>query len=57
MSIKDQVISNTEIYNVRVTHESRSDNLIDVMPYLAKAAFTDFPGLNGQIKTIKIKEK
>lgn len=53
--IKDKALNMSEIYNVRVIHESNNDNLIEVMPYLAKAAFADFPGLNGKTQYIKIK--
>lgn len=53
--IKDKALNMAEIYNVRVIHESNDDNLIEVMPYLAKAAFIDFPGLNGKTQYIKIK--
>lgn len=53
--IKDKYNNLNEIYNVTVISKSETDNIISVMPYLAKAAFTDFPGINGQVKYIKIK--
>lgn len=53
--INDKAMGMAEIYNVRVIHESNSDTLIENMPFLAKAAFADFPGLNGKTQYIKIK--
>lgn len=53
--IKDKAMNGAEIYNVRVINESDTDNLIEVMPYLAQAAFSDFPGLNGKTQYINIK--
>lgn len=53
--IKDKAMNMSEIYNVRVIHESDNDELIESMPYLAQAAFADFPGLNGKTQYIKIK--
>ena len=53
--IKDKAMNMQEIYNVRVINESDSNDLIESMPYLSQAAFTDFPGLNGKTKYIKIK--
>ncbi|NLJ63058.1 MAG: DUF4136 domain-containing protein [Alcaligenaceae bacterium] len=55
VTIRDKANHLAEIYRVRVINKSNSDDLIQVMPYLAKAAFTDFPGLNGKTQYIKIK--
>lgn len=53
--INDKEKEMAEIYNVTAIHESSSDNLMEAMPYLARAAFTDFPGMNGKTQYIKIK--
>lgn len=53
--INDKDENMAEIYNVTAIHESSSDNLMESIPYLARAAFTDFPGMNGKTQYIKIK--
>lgn len=53
--IKDKAAEMAEIYNVTAIHESGDDDLMASMPYLARAAFTDFPGMNGKTQYIKIK--
>lgn len=53
--INDKETNMAEIYNVTAIHESERDNLMEAMPYLARAAFTDFPGMNGKTQYIKIK--
>lgn len=53
--INDKEKDMAEIYNVTAINESNSDSLMEAMPYLARAAFTDFPGMNGQTRYVKIK--
>ena len=53
--IRDLNSGNREIYNVTAISESDNDNLIEIMPYLSKAAFANFPGDNGKTQHIKIK--
>ena len=53
--IKDKAAEMAEIYNVTAINESGDDDLMASMPYLARAAFTDFPGMNGKTQYIKIK--
>lgn len=55
IKINDNIHNNAEIYTVRVISKSNDDVLIELMPYLAQAAFTDFPGANGKTQYIKIK--
>lgn len=44
-------------YDVTVRSSGEKGNLVDVMPYLAEAAFRDFPGPNGTPRVIEMKMK
>lgn len=57
VEIVDRFNNDNELYKVRVVNESNSENLMEVMPLMAKAAFVDFPGSNGKTKHIKFKRK
>lgn len=45
------------LYDVAVRSEGKEGNLAAVMPYLAAAAFRDFPGPNGEPRVIEMKVK
>ncbi len=45
------------LYDVTVKSEGKEGNLPTVMPYLATAAFRDFPGPNGEPRVIELKVK
>ncbi len=42
-------------YDVTVRNSGDKGNLADVMPYMAEAAFRDFPGPNGTQRVIETK--
>ena len=48
--IKDSLNEMAEVFN-----KSDRDELINVIPLLAKAAFTNFPGMNGQVQEVRFK--
>src|SRR5690606_39438187 len=51
--IKDNSNNQAEVYRSTAVHKGGSDDLIGVMPYLARAVFDDFPGINGQTREVK----
>jgi hypothetical protein len=51
--IKDRQNGGAEVYRSTAVNSSSSDNLIDVMPYLAQAVFDGFPGNNGQVREVR----
>lgn len=53
--IIDSINNGKELYKVKVVNESGSDNLLEIMPLMAKAAFVEFPGLNGKTTYVKFK--
>jgi len=50
--IKDNHRDGAEVYRTTAVNGSTSDNLVTVMPYLARAVFDGFPGNNGQVREI-----
>lgn len=53
--IKDKEKNMAEVFNVTAINKSETDNLFTVIPLLAKAAFNNFPGLNGQVEEVRFK--
>ena len=53
VTIADQQANGREVYRATAVHNSQSDNLDAVMPYLMQAIFDDFPGNNGQVREIR----
>ena len=53
--IIDTMNNDRELYKVKVVNQSSNDNLFEVMPLMTKAAFVDFPGLNGTTTHVKFK--
>src|SRR5690606_9505949 len=51
--IHDLAMQEQEVYRATAVHNSDSDSLDAVMPYLMQAIFDDFPGNNGQTKVVK----
>lgn len=52
VSIKDNQNHAAEVYRSSAISMSPSDNLLEVMPYLARAVFDGFPGNNGQTRIV-----
>lgn len=50
--IKDNSNNKAEVYRSSAVHNSTDDRLIQIMPYLARAVFDDFPGNNGQTREV-----
>ncbi|GAB2908697.1 DUF4136 domain-containing protein [Paralcaligenes sp. KSB-10] len=53
VSIKDRHNHGAEVYRSSAVNFSGGDNLLPVMPYLARAVFDGFPGNNGQVREIR----
>lgn len=53
--IKDKEKHMTEVFKVTAINKSETDNLISVIPLLARAAFNNFPGLNGKVEQVRFK--
>lgn len=53
--IKDNLNDMAEVFNVTAIHKSDRDELINVIPLLAKAAFANFPGMNGKTQEVSFK--
>ena len=52
--IRDNQQAGKEVYRATAVHEGdRADDLIRVMPYLARAIFEDFPGNNGRLRKVR----
>jgi hypothetical protein len=51
--IKDNARNGVEVYRSSAVSASSHDNLLNVMPYLARAVFEGFPGNNGQQRVIE----
>jgi hypothetical protein len=51
--IRDSARGNVEVYRSGAQSESPRDNLLVVMPYLARAVFDGFPGNNGQVRVVQ----
>ncbi len=45
------------LYEVTARSEGREGNFAKVMPYLVEAAFSDFPGPNGQPRVVEVKTR
>lgn len=54
VSIRDNRNGGAEVYQSRAVHAGGTDMLIDAMPYLAAAIFSNFPQNNGQTRTVEI---
>lgn len=52
ITIRDNQNKGTEVYRSSAVNVSSSDNLLQVMPYLAQAVFDSFPGNNGQVREV-----
>lgn len=50
--ITDNQNHGAEVYRSSAVNISSSDNLAQVMPYLAQAVFDGFPGNNGQVREV-----
>lgn len=48
--IKDRELGMKEVFKVTAINKSNDDNLVSAIPLLAKAAFTNFPGMNGKVQ-------
>jgi len=52
--IRDNQQGGKEVYRATAVHEGgQADDLIHVMPYLARAIFDEFPGNNGQLRKVR----
>lgn len=51
--ISDRSANGQEVYRATAVHNSQSDSLAAVMPYLMQAIFDGFPGNNGQVKEVR----
>jgi len=51
--IRDNQNNDAEVYRSSAVNMSSSDNLQEVMPYLAQAVFDGFPGNNGQVREVE----
>lgn len=45
------------VFESRALYEGDSDSLTAVVPYLVRAVFDDFPGQNGQVRTVEFDRK
>lgn len=52
VTMSDRLAEGKEVYRASAVHDSRSENLTAVMPYLMQAIFDGFPGNNGQVKEV-----
>jgi len=52
ITIRDNQNKGTEVYRSSAVNVSSTDNLLQVMPYLAQAVFDSFPGNNGQVREV-----
>lgn len=53
--IKDRLNNMAEVFNATAINKSDKDGLINVIPLLAKAAFANFPGMNGKVQEVRFK--
>ena len=53
VTINDNQQNGIQVYRSSAVNESLNDNLIAVMPYLTQAVFDNFPGNNGQVRTVR----
>lgn len=40
------------VFEATAVHEGQADDLVEVMPYLVRGVFQDFPGANGQVRRL-----
>lgn len=52
ITIRDNQNKGNEVYRSSAVNVSSTDNLLQVMPYLAQAVFDSFPGNNGQVREV-----
>ena len=45
------------VFESRAVHEGDNEDLADVMPYLVRAVFQDFPGQSGRVRVVKFDSK
>lgn len=53
VTISDRQDNGRDVYQSTAVHNSRTENLDSVMPYLMQAIFDGFPGNNGQVKEVR----
>ncbi|MFT0851782.1 DUF4136 domain-containing protein [Achromobacter sp. F4_2707] len=53
VTLFDKLANGQEVYRATAVHNSQSDSLDAVMPYLMQAVFDGFPGNNGQVREIR----
>ncbi|NLC36042.1 MAG: DUF4136 domain-containing protein, partial [Alcaligenaceae bacterium] len=53
VTLSDRLANGREVYRATAVHNSQSDSLDAVMPYLMQAVFDGFPGNNGQVKEVR----
>jgi hypothetical protein len=53
VTINDQQQSGKEVYRATAVHNSETEDLDAIMPYLVQAVFDGFPGNNGQEREIR----
>lgn len=51
--IRDRQNNGAEVFRASAVADSRERSLPEVMPYLAAAVFDQFPGNNGQVRTVQ----
>ncbi len=51
--IRDRQQNGNEVFRASAVADSRERSLPEVMPYLAAAVFDQFPGNNGQVRTVE----
>jgi hypothetical protein len=52
-TINDNRDKGLEVYRSTAVNQSGRDNLLQAMPYLARAVFDGFPGNNGQVREVE----
>lgn len=52
VTINDTDQGGAQVYQATAVHLSSTDNLPEIMPYLARAIFDGFPGNNGQVREV-----
>lgn len=53
--IRDRLNNMAEVFNVTAINKDDRGELIKIMPLLAKAAFANFPGMNGTAQEVRFK--
>lgn len=53
VQIRDLQNGNAEVYRSTATATTGQDALAEVMPYLVRAVFDNFPGNNGQVREVR----